>query len=149
MSDDWKNNPRLSGMDPQKLSMLQGLADQGLGKNPSELLPFIMGAASKGKNAGLNFSSDEISTIIEVLKMGKSPAEAAKLDRIVNLMKMIRQEQDASAKTAPLIERTMDTVLATTRNITGQNFFQELFYMPVSDSAEQLATSNHATDFIF
>ena len=57
MSDDWKNNPRLSGMDPQKLSMLQGLADQGLGKNPSELLPFIMGAASKGKNAGLNFSS--------------------------------------------------------------------------------------------
>ena len=48
MSDDWKNNPRLSGMDPQKLSMLQGLADQGLGKNPSELLPFIMGAASKG-----------------------------------------------------------------------------------------------------
>ena len=71
MSDDWKNNPRLSGMDPQKLSMLQGLADQGLGKNPSELLPFIMGAASKGKNAGLNFSSDEISTIIEVLKMGQ------------------------------------------------------------------------------
>ena len=32
MSVDWKNNPRLSGMDPQKLSMLQGLADQGLGK---------------------------------------------------------------------------------------------------------------------
>ena len=59
----------------------------------------------------------------------------------------IRQEQDASAKTAPLIERTMETILATTRNITGQNFFQELFYMPVSDSAEQLATSNHATDF--
>ena len=33
----------------------------------------------------------------------------------------IRQEQDASAKTAPLIERTMDTVLSTTRNITGQS----------------------------
>ena len=59
----------------------------------------------------------------------------------------IRQEQDASAKTAPLIERTMDTILATTRNITGQNFFPELFYMPVSDSSERLATSNHAIDF--
>ena len=59
----------------------------------------------------------------------------------------IRQEQDASAKTAPLIERTMETILATTRNITGQNFFQELFYMPVSDSAEELTTSNHAIDF--
>lgn len=90
MSDDWKNDPRLSQMDPQKLSALQNLADQGLGKNPSELLPFIMGAASQGKNAGLNFSSSEISTIIEVIKMGKSPAEAARLDRIVNLMKMIQ-----------------------------------------------------------
>lgn len=59
----------------------------------------------------------------------------------------IRQEQDASAKTAPLIERTMDTILAATRNITGQSFFQELFYMPVSDSPEKLATSNHAIDF--
>ena len=59
----------------------------------------------------------------------------------------IRQEQDASAKTAPLIERTMDTLLATTRNITGQTFFQELFYMPVSDSAKELASSNHAIDF--
>ena len=59
----------------------------------------------------------------------------------------IRQEQDASAKTAPLIERTMDTILATTRNITGQTFFLELFYMPVSDSAKELASSNHAIDF--
>ena len=59
----------------------------------------------------------------------------------------IRQEQDASAKTAPLIERTMNTILATTRNITGQTFFQELFYMPVSDSAKELASSNHAIDF--
>lgn len=59
----------------------------------------------------------------------------------------IRQEQDASAKTAPLIERTMDTILATTRNITGQTFFQELFYMPVSDSAKELASSNYAIDF--
>ena len=49
MSDDWKNNPRLSGMDPQKLSMLQGLADQGLGKNPSELLPFSWAQLLKEK----------------------------------------------------------------------------------------------------
>lgn len=90
MSNDWKDDPRLSQMDPQKLSMLQNMADQGLGKNPSELLPFIMGAAAQRKKSGLNFSSNEISTIIEVIKMGKSPVEAARLDRIVNLMKMIQ-----------------------------------------------------------
>ena len=90
MSDDCKYYPKLSHMDPLKLSMLQNLADKGLGKNPSELKPFIMGAASQEKNAGLNFSSDEISAIIEALKIGKSPSEIALLDRIVNQMKMIR-----------------------------------------------------------
>lgn len=90
MKDDWKYDPRLSKMDPRKLSLLQNMADQGLGKNPSELLPFIMGAAAQGKNASLSFNSSEISTIIDVIKAGKSPAEAARLDRIVNLMKMIQ-----------------------------------------------------------
>lgn len=88
--DDWRANPRLSGMDKEKLNMLQNLASQGSGKSPAELLPFLMGAAAQGKNGGLKFSSEEISTIIEVLKMGKTPEEAERLDRIVNLMKMIR-----------------------------------------------------------
>ena len=86
---DWKNNPRLNGMYKNKLDLLQSLAEQGNGKSASDMLPFLMSAAAQGKSKGLNFSSQEIDTIIEVLKMGKSPQEAAKLDRIVNLMKMI------------------------------------------------------------
>ena len=38
----------------------------------------------------MNFNSNEINTIIEVLKMGKSPRERAKLDKVVNLMKMMK-----------------------------------------------------------
>ena len=60
------------------------------GKEPENLLPFIMNAASQGRNAVLNFNSNEINTIIEVLKMGKSPRERAKLDKVVNLMKMMK-----------------------------------------------------------
>ncbi len=90
MNEDWKNNPRLSGIDPEKLSMLQGLAQQGTGKSPSDLLPFLMQAASQGKNTGLRFNDQEISAILEVIKAGKSPAEAAKIDRIVSMMKMIK-----------------------------------------------------------
>ena len=77
-------------MDKNKLEMLQNLAEQGTGKNASDMLPFLMNAATQGKNSGLRFSSEEISTVLEVLKMGKSPQEAAKLDRIVSLMRMIR-----------------------------------------------------------
>lgn len=90
MDTNWQNNPKLAGMDKEKLEMLQNLAEQGAGKSASDMLPFLMNAASHGKNNGLNFSPDEISAVLEVLKIGKSPQEAAKLDRIVNLMKMIR-----------------------------------------------------------
>ncbi|MCB5551109.1 hypothetical protein LIR34_14995 [Blautia sp. MSK17_66] len=54
------------------------------------MLPFLMSAAAQGRQNGLNFSPDEISTILSVLKTGKSPSEAAKLDQIVRLMRMIR-----------------------------------------------------------
>ena len=89
MSDDWRNNPRLAGMDQSKLDMLQNLAQQGSTKGINDMLPFLMGAAAQGKKGGLKFNANEISTIIEVLKMGKSPEDIQRLDRIVNLMKMI------------------------------------------------------------
>ena len=90
LEENWQDNPKLAGMDRSKLDMLQQMAQQGAGKSPSDLLPFIMNAAAKGKSAGLRFNPNEINTIIEVLKMGKSPQERAKLDQVVNMMKMMR-----------------------------------------------------------
>lgn len=89
MQEDWKENPKLKGLDKGKLDLLQSLAEQGTQKNASDLLPFLMQAAASGKQKGLQFSSNEISTILEVLKMGKSPEEAARMDRIVRMMQMI------------------------------------------------------------
>lgn len=89
--DSWMNNPRLSGIDMSKLEMLQNLANQGSQKSQSDLMPFLMAAANQGKANGLSFQPNEIDTIIEVLKMGKSPQEAAKLDKIVNLMRMMKK----------------------------------------------------------
>lgn len=89
MNVDWRNNPKLAGMDKSKLDMLQNFAEQGSTKGMNDMLPFLMGAAAQGKKGGLKFNASEISTIIEVLKMGKSPEEAERLDKVVNLMKMI------------------------------------------------------------
>lgn len=90
MEQTWQNDPSLKNVDPQKLSLLQTLADQSGGRSPSDMLPFLMSAAAQGRKNGLQFSSDEISTILNVLKAGKSPKEAAKLDQIASLMRMIR-----------------------------------------------------------
>lgn len=91
MTEDWKQNPRLSGMDPSKLAMLQMMADQGANKSAQEMMPFLMSAFSRGQSSGLHFSEDEVQTILEVLKAGKSPAEIAKLNKMISLMRMIRR----------------------------------------------------------
>ena len=87
LNDNWINNPKLADIDKTKLEMLRSLASQGNTKGAGELLPFLLGAASQGKKSGMNFSASEISTIIDVLK---SPQEIQKLDKVVQLMKMIR-----------------------------------------------------------
>ena len=90
MNDEWKNDPRLSDLDPQKLAMLRMLAEQGSGKSAQEMMPFFMSAISRGQNSGLRFSEEEVRLILDVLKAGRSPAEIAKLNRVISLMKMMR-----------------------------------------------------------
>ena len=83
MDKNWQNDPKLKDMDRSKLEMLQNLAEQGNGKSPSDMLPFLMSAAAQGKNSGLNFSPDEISAVLEVLNAA---------DTVKNLIIFISQE---------------------------------------------------------
>ena len=89
MNDDWKNDPKLKEIDKTKLDMLQNLAEKGKGKSVSDMMPYLMSAAASVKNIVLHFSQNEISAVLEVMKAGKTPQEASKIDRIVNLMRMI------------------------------------------------------------
>lgn len=88
-NDSWMNHPNLAGMDLSKLAMLSALAEQGSQKSPQELLPFLMSAASQNKSRGMQFSSQEIDTILQVLKLGKSPAQVQRMERIIQMIKMM------------------------------------------------------------
>jgi hypothetical protein len=81
------NNPKLSGLDQDKLKLLQKIAEQGTGKSPSELLPFLLGSIRSDKTKALSFSQAEISLILEVLKSGKSPEEVQRMEKIIALAK--------------------------------------------------------------
>lgn len=92
MSDDsWTQNPALGGIDPAKLQMLLSMADQAKGKNPSELLPFLMAASSQSKENNMSFNASETDAIIEVMKIGKSKEEIQKIDRICAIMKQMKR----------------------------------------------------------
>lgn len=87
-STSWTKDPSLAGLDPAKLAMLNSFAQQGAGKNPQELLPLLMAAASQSRAKGTRFSREEMDAIIQVLKAGKSPEETARMDKIIQMMKM-------------------------------------------------------------
>ena len=91
MDADWMNHPNLAGIDPAKLAMLQSLASQGSQKSQKELLPFLMAAASSSKKNGTQISHDEMDLIVEVLKAGKSKEEIAKIDQMLQIMKMMKK----------------------------------------------------------
>lgn len=59
----------------------------------------------------------------------------------------IQQEQDASAKTSPIIEETVQSVVDTSDQLSQLPFFETLFHMPVHDSFSSLASSEQAESF--
>ena len=85
----WMNHPNLAGMDMSKLALLNSLASQGAGKSPKELLPFLLSAAAQGKSRGMEFNSQEMEQIIQVLKAGKSLEEVQRMEQIIQMMKLM------------------------------------------------------------
>lgn len=59
----------------------------------------------------------------------------------------ISQEQDASSRTAPIIEDTVQKVLDTYTDLSNLPFFQALFHMPVNTPFSELAASRQAEEF--
>lgn len=93
MPEDWMKSANVNGIDPLKLQMLNSIASQGSQKGMSELLPFLMSSLShtQKKSGGLSFTSKEMDCIIEALKQNKTPEETARIERMLQLVKMMQR----------------------------------------------------------
>lgn len=93
MPEDWMKSANVNGIDPLKLQMLNSIASQGSQKGMSELLPFLMSSLSttQKKSGNLSFNSKEIDCIIEALKQNKTPEETARIERMLQLIKMMQR----------------------------------------------------------
>ena len=90
-NNSWMNHPSLDNIDPQKLMLLMQMSNQASGKSMNELLPFLLASSSGMKKKGVSFSPDEFQLIFEVLKQGKSKEEVDKMDRLVQMVKMMNK----------------------------------------------------------
>lgn len=59
----------------------------------------------------------------------------------------IKQAQDSSAKTAPLIDETLQNILDVSDRLTHMNFYKTIFHNPINESTTHLAQSKEAADF--
>lgn len=86
MDDILKNNPLLSGMDPEKLQFLMNFAQKDKPTNMSDAMPFLLANMNLAKKQNINFSKPEIQLIAELLTKDLSPAEKSKVNRIMSMM---------------------------------------------------------------
>lgn len=89
---DWMNDPALKDMDPVKLELFKIAASQVKGKSGNAMAPIMMSLITNANKRGIQFTPDEISLILQVLKRGKSPAEQQNIDKTVQMVQMMMKK---------------------------------------------------------
>ena len=90
---DWLNNPALKNMDPAKIELFKLAASQVEGKSGNAMAPVMMSLIMNANKKGIQFTPDEISLILQVLKQGKSPAEQQNIDQTVQMVHNMMRNQ--------------------------------------------------------
>ncbi len=90
---DWLNDPMLKNMDPVKVELIKTAAAQTSAKSGRALALILMTLIADANKKGIQFSPDEISLILEVMKDGKTPKEKEQIDHTIQMvMSMLRKQ---------------------------------------------------------
>lgn len=91
--NEWMNNPAMKNIDPVKLELIQMAASQTAGKKGRDLAPIMLALITNANKKGINFSTDEISLIFEMMKDGKSKEEQAQIDQTINMVSSLLKKK--------------------------------------------------------
>lgn len=89
----FENNPLLKEMAPEKLQFLMNFANTKKPASMQEMMPFLLSFANTAKSNNIQFSNSETELLINLLKQNLSPQEAAKADKIIQLMNSRNQKK--------------------------------------------------------
>ena len=93
---DWINDPALQNMEPAKLELFKMAAAQVAGKSGNAMAPIMMSLITNANKKGIQFTSDEISLILKLMKQGKTPAEQQNIDKTVQLVQTMMKNNSRS-----------------------------------------------------
>ena len=84
--NEWMNHPAMKNLDPIKLQLITTAARQVDGKSGKSMVPIMMALITSANKRGIQFTPEEVSLIMDILKEGKSTEEKQKIDNTVNLV---------------------------------------------------------------
>lgn len=76
----------MKNIDPVKLELIKTAASQTKGKNGNSLASVMMALITSANKKGVQFTPDETSLILEILKEGKPKEEQMQIDNMVKMV---------------------------------------------------------------
>lgn len=84
--NEWMNHPAMKNIDPVKLELIKTAAAQVQNKRGNSLATAMMTIISSANKKGLQFTPDETSLIMEILKEGKPKEEQKQMDNMIQMV---------------------------------------------------------------
>ena len=89
MNAEWKSDPRLSFMDPEKIRLLEEFSSEIANTKKANLLNSLLSLNQKAASKGLRFNDKETSLIVSVLTSSMDPREKKKVETLRLLSKKL------------------------------------------------------------
>ncbi len=89
MSNNWMNHPGLQNMDAVKLDLIRTAAKQTNGKTGNDLAPILFALITNAKKKHIQFTPEEFTVILDVLKEDKTKEEIVQIDKTVNMVRSL------------------------------------------------------------
>ena len=80
-----------TGISPEKLAFLKAFANMPSGSNSAAMMRQLTKCQQQAKQQNIQFTKDEQSLLIELLTANLSPAEKAKVDQVISILKMAKK----------------------------------------------------------
>ena len=92
-NDDWKNDPRLNNISPEKLNILTNIISGAKGLSNEAIIPFFLKQTNEASSKGIIFSDSETELIIDVLKTNMTPEQIKRIDMVKKMAVMLSKKR--------------------------------------------------------
>lgn len=82
MNTDWKQDPRLKAMSPQKLALLTDFAKKVETTPKDQLISTLLTLNLEANEKGIQFTDQETELLVSIMSGGMSPAERKRMDTL-------------------------------------------------------------------